>query len=343
VNHDPFASRRVPDRRFPQGRYVNLHDSTDHSLADVWRWRSNRAAPPWPKRVDVPRRPPPRKLRAGRIGATFVGHSTWLLQIGGVAILTDPIWSDRASPLAWAGPRRVRAPGQAMEALPEVGLLLVSHNHYDHLDIPTLKTAARLWTPPALTPVGNAKHLMRAGIAARELDWWEAAEVAGLRVTCVPAQHFSSRYGWDRDRDLWGGFVIESPDGARAYFAGDSAWCPHFAEIGRRFPGLDLALLPIGAYEPKWFVGTEHMDPEEAVRAHLALGARRSLGMHFGTFEGLTDEPWDEPPRRLAEARAAHGVAEEAFVVPEFGATYGFGVGPSASPTQPSPACAGGL
>lgn len=321
---DPFASRRVPDRRFPEGRFVNLHDSTSHTLRDVWRWRGHRNAPPWPERVDVPPQPPPRPLPPGRIGVTFIGHSTWLVQVGGVAVLTDPIWSWRASPLPFAGPRRVRAPGQPLEALPRVDLLLVSHNHYDHLDMPTLREVRRRWNPPALTPLGNAKHLARAGIAARELDWWAGAEAAGLRVTCVPAQHFSSRYGWDRDRDLWGGFMIEAPDGARAYFAGDSAWCPHFAEIGRRFPDLDLALLPIGAYEPKWFVGPEHMDPDEAVQAHLALGARRSLAMHFGTFEGLTDEPWDEPPQRLLAARAAAGLAEDAFRVPAFGASYEF-------------------
>ncbi|MGG5811909.1 MBL fold metallo-hydrolase [Falsiroseomonas sp. CW058] len=323
----PSASRRVPDRRFPDGRFVNLHDATTHSLFEAWRWRATRRPPPWPAQVEVPFHPPPRRLGPGRIGATFIGHATWLLQVGGVAVLTDPVWSARASPLRFAGPRRVRAPGQALDALPRVDLLLVSHNHYDHLDIPTLRAIRRRWNPPALTPVGNAKHLARAGIEAVELDWWQAREAAGLRVTCTPAQHFSSRYGWDRDRDLWGGFVVEAPDGARAYFAGDSAWCPHFAEIGARFPGLDLALLPIGAYAPRHFVGHEHMNPEEAVQAHLALGARRSLGMHFGTFEGLTDEPWDEPPRRLEAARAAAGLAAEAFGVPEFGASRDWAAG----------------
>lgn len=313
----PPGSRRVPDRRFREGRFVNLHDATKHTLADLWRWRAHRAAPPWPARVEVPFRLPPPRLPAGRIGATFIGHSTWLVQIGGVAVLTDPIWSARASPLRFAGPRRVRPPGQPLEALPKVDLLLVSHNHYDHLDMPTLRAVRRLWNPPAVTPLGNAKHLARAGLReVRELDWWQGADLAGLRITCMPAQHFSSRFGWDRDRDLWGGFVVEAADGARAYFAGDSAWCPHFAEIGAGFPGIDLALLPIGAYEPRWFVGPEHMNPEEAVRAHHALGARRSLAMHFGTFEGLTDEPWDEPPQRLEAARG-----EAAFEVPEFGGT----------------------
>ena len=321
---DPFASRRVPDRRFPGGRFVNLHASTDHTLAEVWRWRAYRQAAPWPAWVEDPPQPPPAPLPPGQVGATFIGHASWMVQLGGVAVLLDPFWSERASPVSFLGPRRVRAPGQPLEALPPIGLLLVSHNHYDHMDMATLREVRRRWDPPCLTPLGNARHLRAAGIAARELDWWQSVQVAGLRVTLTPAQHFSARYGWDRDRDLWGGFMIEAPDGGTLYFTGDSGWCPHFAEIGRRFPRIDLALLPIGAYEPRWFVAPEHMNPEESVQAHLALRARRSLAMHWGTVAGLTDEPFDEPPRALAEARAKHGVAPEAFQVPDFGASYTF-------------------
>jgi L-ascorbate metabolism protein UlaG (beta-lactamase superfamily) len=309
----------VPDRRFPQGRFVNAETGGEPSAMALWRWRRQRRPPPWPRDIADPFHLPPPRLPPGRIGATFIGHATWLLQVGGVAVLCDPIWSARASPVRFAGPRRVRPPGQRLEALPPVGLLLVSHNHYDHLDIPTLKRVRRLWSPPALVPIGNAKHLARAGIAARELDWWQAQEIAGLRITQVPARHFSARYGWDRDRDLWGGFVIQAPAGETVYFAGDSAWGGHFAEIGRRFPRIDLALLPIGAYAPRALISAEHMDPEDAVRAHLALGARRSLAMHFDTIEGLTDEPFGEAPRLLAAARDQHGLAAAAFGVPGFG------------------------
>ncbi|NKC33925.1 MBL fold metallo-hydrolase [Roseomonas sp. BU-1] len=256
------------------------------------------------------------------IGATFIGHASWLLQIGGVAVLVDPVWSPRASPLRFAGPRRVRAPGQPLEALPGVDLLLVSHNHYDHCDLATLQRVRARWAPPSLTSLGTGRLLRRAGLAAvREMDWWDSAETAGLRVTYVPAQHFAARTPFDRNRALWGGFVIQAPDGATVYFAGDSGWCPHFAEVGRRFGRIDLALLPIGAYAPRWFMQTQHMDPEEAVRAHLACGARASLGMHFGTFAGLTDEAMEEPATRLAEARTRHGVTPEAFRVPGFGET----------------------
>lgn len=311
-----FASRLVA------GRYVNLHDPTDHTLRDVWRWRRQGGAVPWPRLVVDAPQPPPPKLPPGRIGATFIGHASWLVQIGGVAVLLDPIWSHRASPIRFLGPYRVRAPGQKLDALPPVELLLVSHNHYDHMDLPTLREVRRRWNPPALTGLGNARHLAKVGIEARELDWWQAAEVAGLRVTYVPAQHFSARTAFDRRLALWGGFVIQASDGVTLYFAADSGWCPHFQEIGRRFPRIDLALLPIGAYAPRWFMRTQHMDPEEAVRAHLALRARRSLGMHFGTFAGLTDEAIDEPAEHLAAAREAMGVAPEDFQVPAFGATY---------------------
>jgi len=303
------------------GGFRNPHDATVKTLREVWRWRRGASPVPWPRRVEDPPQPPPARVGPGRIAATFIGHASFLVQIGGRSVLLDPIWSRRASPLRFAGPRRVRPPGQPLAALPGVDLLLVSHCHYDHLDLPTLRAVRRRWAPPAATGLGNARHLAKAGIrGARELDWWETAEAAGLRVTYVPAQHFSARTPWDRNRGLWGGFVLQA-GGATVYFAGDSGWCPWFAEIGARFPGIDLALLPIGAYEPRWFMRTQHMDPEEAVRAHLVLGARRSIGMHFGTFAGLTDEAIEAPVEALAAARARHGVAAEAFGTLPFGAT----------------------
>ncbi|WP_439596580.1 MBL fold metallo-hydrolase [Falsiroseomonas sp.] len=311
-----FASRRV------DGRFVNLHSDVDHGPRDVLRWYRGRRVAPWPRWITDPPQPPPPRLPPGQIGATFIGHASWLVQIGGVAVLIDPVWSPRASPLPFAGPRRVRAPGQALAALRGVDLLLVSHNHYDHCDLATLKRVQAHWSPPSLTSLGTGRLLAKAGLRApREMDWWDSAEVAGLRITYVPAQHFSARTPFDRNRALWGGFVIQAPDGATVYFAGDSGWCPHFAEIGRRFGRIDLALIPIGAYAPRWFMRTQHMDPEEAVLAHLACGARASLAMHFGTFFRLTDEPIEEPAVMLEAARARHGVAQEAFGVPGFGAT----------------------
>jgi L-ascorbate metabolism protein UlaG (beta-lactamase superfamily) len=248
------------------------------------------------------------------------------LQIGGVCVLTDPIWSDRCSPVNFAGPRRVRRPGQTLDALPSVDLLLVSHNRYDHLDLPTLRRVRTRWSPCAATGLGNARHLAKAGIrSVVELDWWQSTELRGARITYVPAQHFSSRGLHDRNHCLWGGFVIEVR-GIVVYFAGDSGYCPHFAEIGRKFPRIDLALLPIGAYEPRWFMRRHHVDPQEAVQAHLDLRPRRSLGMHFGTFQ-LTDEAIDAPALALGQARAQAGLVQQDFDVLDFGETRKYVLG----------------
>jgi L-ascorbate metabolism protein UlaG (beta-lactamase superfamily) len=305
---------------FDGTRFFNPHASRGRTLAEVRRWRRTRQKQPWPEHVEDPVLPPPSRAAHDRISATFIGHSTFLLQVGGVRVLTDPIWSERCSPVSFAGPRRVRRPSQSLDALPGVDLVLVTHNHYDHMDLPTLRQIRKHWTPRVATGLRNARHLAKANIrSALEFDWWQCVELAGARVTYVPAQHFSSRGLHDSDRCLWGGFVVEA-GGAVVYFAGDSGYCPYFAEIGRRFPRIDLALLPIGAYEPRWFMRRNHVDPAEAVRAHLDLGARRTLGMHFGTFQ-LTDEAIDAPVQGLREARDRAGVAEAEFDVLAFGET----------------------
>ena len=309
----------IPDH-FDGRRFFNPHVPRGKGLREVRRWHRTRQKEPWPEHVEDAILPPPGRAAQDRIAVTFIGHSTFLLQIGGLCVLTDPIWSERCSPVSVAGPRRVRRPGQRLDSLPGVDLLLVSHNHYDHMDLPTLRKVQARWSPYVATGLGNARHLAKAGIrSAVELDWWQSTELAGAKVTYVPAQHFSSRGIHDRDRCLWGGFVIEFR-GAVVYFAGDSGYCPHFAEIGRRFPRIDLALIPIGAYEPRWFTRRNHVDPQEAVRAHLDLKPRRSLGMHFGTFQ-LTDEAIDAPVRALQQARAKAGVADADFDVLAFGET----------------------
>ncbi len=320
-----LAANLAGSDHFDGERFFNPHAPQPKSLEDVRRWRRTRQKEQWPEHVEDPRFPPPGRVAPGRISATFIGHSTFLLQIGGICVLTDPIWSQRCSPVRFAGPRRARRPGQSLDALPGVDLLLVTHNHYDHMDLPTLRRVRRRWAPPTATGLGNARHLAKAGIrSAVELDWWHSTELAGARVTYVPAQHFSSRTLHDRNRCLWGGFVVEA-GGAVVYFAGDSGYCPHFTEIACRFPHIDLALLPIGAYEPRWFMRQQHVDPAEAVRAHLDLRPRRSLGMHFGTFQ-LTDEAIDAPVLALREARARAGVAEIEFDVLGFGQTREYSV-----------------
>jgi L-ascorbate metabolism protein UlaG (beta-lactamase superfamily) len=315
------ASQPAPDLdHFVGGRFFNPYAPNGKTRADLNRWRRTRQKTPWPEHVEDPILPPPTRAPGDRIAATFIGHSTFLVQIGGICVLTDPIWSRRCSPVWFAGPRRVRPPGQRLDALPGVDLLLVSHNHYDHMDLPTLRQVRSRWAPPTVTGLGNARHLAKADIrSAIELDWWQSTEIGGARVTYVPAQHFSSRGLYDRNRCLWGGFVVEVRS-AVVYFAGDSGYCPNFAEIGRRFPRIDLALLPIGAYEPRWFMRQQHVDPEEAVRAHLDLRPCRSLGMHFGTFQ-LTDEAIGAPVSALRETQARAGVAETEFDVLAFGET----------------------
>jgi L-ascorbate metabolism protein UlaG (beta-lactamase superfamily) len=305
---------------FDGQRFFNPHAPQGKSKSDVRRWRKTRQKQPWPQHIDDPILPPPGRAAPDRISVTFIGHSTFLVQIGGICVLTDPIWSARCSPVSFAGPRRVRRPGQSLDSLPGVDLLLVTHNHYDHMDLPTLRKVQSRWRPSTATGLDNARHLAKAGIrSATELEWWQCTELAGACVTYVPAQHFSARTLYDRNRSLWGGFVIQA-HGATVYFAGDSGYCPYFAEIGRRFPRIDLALLPIGAYEPRWFMRQHHVNPEEAVRAHLDLQPRRSIGMHFGTFQ-LTDEAIDAPVHALRHARAHAGVAETDFDVLAFGET----------------------
>jgi L-ascorbate metabolism protein UlaG (beta-lactamase superfamily) len=314
------AAQYAPPDHFDGRRFFNPHAPTAKTRREVREWRRTRRPEPWPELVEEAILPPPGRAAHDRIAATFIGHSTFLLQIGGVCVLTDPIWSHRCSPVSFAGPRRVRQPGQSLDALPGVDLLLVSHNHYDHMDFPTLRKVQARWAPYAATGLGNARHLAKAGIRpAVELDWWQSIELAGARVTYVPAQHFSSRGLHDRNRCLWGGFVIEARE-AVVYFAGDSGYCPHFAEIGHRFPRIDLALIPIGAYEPRWFMRQHHVDPHEAIRAHLDLKPGRSLGMHFGTFQ-LTDEAIGAPVLALRQAQAQAGVAAEDFDVLAFGET----------------------
>jgi L-ascorbate metabolism protein UlaG (beta-lactamase superfamily) len=310
---------------FDGRRFFNPYSPIGKSLRDLWRWQRTRQRASWPEHVDDPIYARPHRVSHDRISATFIGQSTFLLQVGGVCVLTDPVWSDRCSPIPFVGPHRVRRPGQSLDTLPAVDLLLVSHNHYDHMDLPTLRHVQNGWAPWTATGLGNARHLAKAGIrSAVELDWWQSVELVDARVTYVPAQHFSSRGMFDRNRSLWGGFVIQV-GGAVIYFAGDSGYSPYFAEIGHRFPHIDLALLPIGAYEPRWFMRQHHMNPEEAVQAHRDLRPVRSLGMHFGTFQ-LTDEGIDEPILALRRAHGEACVVESEFDILGFGETRDYPV-----------------
>ena len=266
---------------------------------------------PWPRWVDEPPRQPAPRHDASAV-VTFIGHATFLIQTAAGNILTDPMYSNKAGPWNLAGPRRVRAPAVAFDDLPAISVVLLSHNHYDHCDLRTLRRLGRRFDPIVLTPLGNAALVRSAGIRrVEELDWWRDARTSPLPVTLTPAHHFSARGLRDRNRALWGGFLLTAGP-RRLYFAGDTAYAPFFTEIRQRLGPIDLALLPIGAYEPRWFMRSVHMNPEEAVQAHLELEAADSIGMHFGTFQ-LTTEGIDEPERALDMARRARQVALSSF------------------------------
>ena len=270
----------------------------------------------WPPYRDEPPGPsPPREVGAGRIRATFVNHATMLLQCDGVNVLTDPIWSERASPFSFAGPRRRRNPGVRFEDLPRIDAVLLSHDHYDHLDLPTLRRIRKRF-PSARVLAGlgvRARLANRAVPNAEELDWGEAAEVSGLRIGCLAAQHFSGRGLFDRDSALWCSWVLHASAG-RVYFAGDTGYGPHFREAGERLGPFRLAILPIGAYEPRWFMSPVHENPAEAVRAMKDLRAAEALAIHFGTFQ-LTDEGIDQPAADLETALAKEMPRPRFFVL----------------------------
>ncbi|HMC91175.1 MAG TPA: MBL fold metallo-hydrolase [Allosphingosinicella sp.] len=265
---------------------------------------------------------PPPRVEGQKMLVTWIGHTTVLVQTAGLNILTDPIWSDRASPFSFIGPKRVRVPGVKFEELPKIDLVLVSHNHYDHMDLPTLK---RLWDrdrPAIVTSLGNDTILKRAGIAAIGRDWGQSIPVRnGASVTIERVHHWGSRWGTDRNRSLWSGFTIRLP-GGNVFFAGDTGWGDGSwpADAARDGP-YRFAILPIGAYLPREVMQSNHMNPDESVAAFRLLGARAALGVHWGTFQ-LTFEGIDDPPRRLAAASKAQGVAPDRFVTREVGQSF---------------------
>ena len=272
---------------------------------------------PWPKRVNQVAVQPPPPDPTG-IVLTFVGHSTFLIQTSAGNLLTDPVWAERAGPWGVVGPQRVRAPAIGLENLPPIDVILLSHNHYDHCDLKTLGALARRFEPIVIAPLGNARLLQRAGLRrVEELDWWQRAITPPMPITLTLAHHFSARGPFDRNRALWGGFMIRVAD-RHIYFAGDTAYAPLFREIRDRLGAPDLSLLPIGAYEPRWFMRSVHMNPAEAVQAHLDLQSAQSIGMHFATFQ-LTTEGINEPLAALEDARKARNVSELQF------RTLGFG------------------
>lgn len=315
TSRNPYYQGPLSDH-FDGTRFLNPagEPETDRSFGDVLKWRRAAVDNRWPASVDVVPVVPDDRVDGLRV--TMVGHATLLIQIGGLNMLTDPVWSDRASPFAFAGPKRVTSPGIELEKLPPIEAVLLSHNHYDHLDMATLRTLHARHDPLIVTPLGNdaiiRRHLPKARIATG--DWGDRLDIAhGAYAHIVPALHWSSRGLRDRRMALWGGFMIEAA-GTLVYFAGDTGYGTGaiFRDIGARFGAVDLAILPIGAYDPRWFMAAQHCDPEEAIRIMLDVRAKAAVGMHWGTFK-LTDEPRADPEHRLAAGLVARGIEPGRF------------------------------
>jgi L-ascorbate metabolism protein UlaG (beta-lactamase superfamily) len=311
---NPYYSGQ-PSDHFDGLRFFNPdHPDTDRGLRDLLRWKLKETAAPWPRSVPVRQTIPDASITGLR--ATIVGHASVLIQTGGLNVLTDPVWSERASPFPFAGPRRVWAPGIAFEALPQIDAVLLSHNHYDHLDMATLHRLHIRHSPLMVTPLGNDAILRRAipGVRVVAGDWWDRIQIGkGGEVTIVPAYHWSSRTGRDRRMALWSGFMLSTGAG-RVYFSGDTGYGNGriFRDMRQRIGRPDLALIPIGAYAPRWFMCAQHTDPNEAVQILEDLEAARGVGIHWGVFR-LTDEHRDEPPELLLKALQRRGIAENLF------------------------------
>jgi N-acyl-phosphatidylethanolamine-hydrolysing phospholipase D len=322
--HTPSAEKP----HHTQNGFRNVHEYEEHDFWDFLRWRRERANKeiPRPESYNFPlAQNDPNFLNHNRDKktVTWIGHATVLLQVGGYNILTDPHFSRRASPVQWAGPERVAPLGLAFEDLPPIDIVVISHDHYDALDEQTIK---RLHRRPGgektrfYVPLGLKKWFASRGVdQVIEMDWWDRSQDGNLEIIAVPVQHWSKRSLFSRNKTLWAGWVIASND-FRFFFAGDTGYNSLFKEIGEKLGPFDLAAIPIGAYEPRWFMARHHVDPEEAVQIHKDIRSRKSLAIHWGTFI-LTDEPLDEPPKRLAAALEENKIPGDDFLVLQHGQT----------------------
>lgn len=309
-----------PSDHFDGRHFFDPDGAPPRSLRDVLRWQfgGKRQRSAWPAWVpnshaDIP----PAEVNGGRVRLSFVGHASWLIQAGGLNILVDPVWSMRVSPVGFAGPKRHNDPGIAFDDLPRIDVVLVSHGHYDHLDLATISRLARKFAPRVVTPLGNDFTMRHANEAIRveAFDWHDRVELGnGIAVHLVPTRHWTARGLFDRNTALWASFVLETPAG-KIYVVCDSGYGEgkHFRRVGAAHGPLRLAILPIGAYEPRWFMRDQHMNPEDAVKALIDCGAQAALAHHHGTFQ-LTDEAIDAPALALEEALAAANIPRERFV-----------------------------
>lgn len=293
--------------------FNNTPKTSDKNLFDLLKWRFSTTAKDWPENVknskfDLP------KVNGSEIIVTWINHATFLIQTPEINILTDPVYAERVSPFSFIGPKRVRKPGVKFDDLPKIDVVIISHNHYDHLDLETLKKIADKYSPTILIPLGDKELLESNGIKMSvEMDWSDEVEIEKNIFTFLPAKHWSARWITDKRESLWGSFMIKS-NVKHIYFGGDTGYGNHFKDIASKYSKIDLALLPIGAYEPRWFMSEHHMNPDESVNAHIDLKSHQTIGMHFGTFQ-LTNEGIDEPVDDLIKAKAKYKINEESFRV----------------------------
>lgn len=302
--------------------FHNLNEpKLEKSLIDFIKWRFFSKREKWPKWIETKQHKPPlNRTKEGQASVTFINHATVLIQIDGVNILTDPIFSERASPSSFFGPKRVKNPGTKFEDLPKIDLVLISHNHYDSFDIETLRKLKQRDNPKILLGLGNGYYLdNNTRKDSIEMDWYENYNLKNINFTFLPAKHWSRRYINDTNKSLWGSFAIIGSK--KLYFAGDSGYADHFKDIQKKFGEFDFSLIPIGAYEPRWFMKQAHINPEEAVKVHKDTNSKKSMGIHFGTFQ-LTNEAIDRPQKDLKIALERHKILQEDFFVLKEGESY---------------------
>ena len=302
--------------------FINSAGIEAKSFWDVIKWKTSTTPEDWPE--SLPKEhiyENIKDIKDNQIAVTFINHSSFLLQFNGLNILTDPVFSKRVSPISWIGPKRVREPGMSFDELPRIDIVIISHNHYDHLDGKSLKILNQKFKPIFLVPIGNAKLMESNNISNfKELHWWQTAIFSDdLRVCFTPSQHFANRGLFDRDKTLWGSYMI-TYKGDNVYFGGDTGYADHFKKTSNHFKNIALSLLPIGAYKPRWFMKDMHMNPEDAVLAHNDLNSKQSIGMHFGTFQ-LTDEGINDPVYDLKDAVKKYNLLPEEFITLGVGQT----------------------
>lgn len=295
--------------------YKSIRPTNKRRLWSVLKWLLTRKHPDWPSIKVQPQKVLNQRGEKKELWVTFINHSTFLIQLDGKNILTDPIWSERCSPFSWLGPKRAVNPGVNFEDLPPIDIVLVSHNHYDHMDLPTLRLLQKIHKPNFYVSKGNKAYLHKKGILnVEELDWWQSLPIdSTMQLTYVPGLHFSARGLFDHNKTLWGGFFIKGLEHS-VYFAADTGYGGFFKEIKQRLGEPSLSLLPIGAYKPRWFMSPVHMSPEDAVKAHVDLKSRQSIGIHFGTFP-LADEAFLDPIIELEQALKLHRLSPADFIV----------------------------